>query len=101
MCNDPGPGEPHQRTGQPYWDNDNGAGAGETTPVDASASLSHWEKAAGLRYNQNSPASCGPGVTQVVICSRQRAGQSVVKLVVENQDQTDEQRVTNSICGKW
>jgi hypothetical protein len=101
MCNDPGPGEPHQRTGQPYWDDDNGAGAGEMTPVDASASLFHWEKAAGLRYNQNSPVSCGPGVRQVVICSRQGAGRSVVKLLVGNQGQADEQCATNSICGKW
>lgn len=61
----------------------------------------HWEKAAGLGYNQNSLASCVPGVTQVVICSRQKAGQSVVKLVEENQDQADEQRATNSICEKW
>ena len=45
-CIDSGPGEPHQRTRQPYWDDDENAGAGRTRPVNAS----YVERAAGLRY---------------------------------------------------
>lgn len=45
-CVNPGPGEPHRRTRQPYWDDDHRAVAGRTTPVNAS----YVEKAAGLRY---------------------------------------------------
>ncbi|CEF83093.1 unnamed protein product [Fusarium graminearum] len=45
-CIDPGLGETHQRTMQPYWENDGRAGAGRTTPGNAS----YVEKATGLRY---------------------------------------------------
>jgi hypothetical protein len=45
-CIDSGLGETHQRTKQPYWEEDDRAGAGRTRPVNAS----HVEKATGLRY---------------------------------------------------